>query len=627
VIVGFRNSDDISECLTALSRATAEPSFDIFICENGGRESFHQLSEVLTGPQGPCEINSGDLPKSPISPSERFVDIKCCALRGRSSQVRIAFAAENLGYAGAINAWIRQLLDVPDWDGIWILNPDCKPAPEALYALAQRSIKGNKGMVGSTILRTQDLSRVYCRGGHHWRKFITKLAIIGANEPVYERFDLETIEAALDVISGASMYVTRACIEKIGLMDERFFLYYEDADWSLRAKVCGLGYASASLVPHKGGTSIGSARKRANRSELSVFLESRNRIHFMRKHFFSFVPLGLMMSIVFAVQFLLAGAPRNFWAALMGLAAALKGNVGPPLDRPEFYELFADTAAGDGAAAVAYASAGKTRENRRLDHHAASLGHLPDGRGRGAEKNVPGYLAADQQTATRTDPNARELVLNLHGIGTPPGGLDNNNSRYWLTRQAFTTLLESVMVARAKSKIPIFITFDDGNASDAVIALPELAKRGLKAAFFICANRIGTAHYLDRVAIADLVAAGMEIGTHGMDHRDWARLDETMLNVEVSVARQRIEDVCGMAVTKAAIPFGSYNRRVLKRLRRDRFECVYTSDNALARSGAWLKPRATADNTWLKADIKLTNILSRQDPLLVKAKMLYKSLR
>ena len=324
------------------------------------------------------------------------------------------------------------MLDVPDWEGIWILNPDCKPAPEALCALVQRSIKGNKGMVGSTILRTQDLSRVYCRGGHHWRKFITKLEIIGANEPVDERFDLETIEAALDVISGASMYVTRACIEKIGLMDERFFLYYEDADWSLRAKVCGLGYASASLVPHKGGTSIGSARKRANRSELSVFLESRNRIHFMRKHFFSFMPLGLMMSIVFAVQFLLAGAPRNFWAALMGLAAALKGNVGPPLDRPEFYELFADAAAGDGAAAVAYASAGKTRVDRGLDHHTASLGHLPDGRGRGAEKNASGYLAADQQTATKTDPNARELVLNLHGIGTPPEGHGNNNSRYWL---------------------------------------------------------------------------------------------------------------------------------------------------------------------------------------------------
>ena len=235
------------------------------------------------------------------------------------------------------------------------------------------------------------------------------------------------------------------------------------------------------------------------------------------------------------------------------------------------------------------------------------------------------FRAADQQTATKT--SALELVLTMHGIGTPPDGIDNNNSRYWLNRQAFTTLLESIVVANATSNIPIFITFDDGNASDAVIALPELAKRGLKATFFICASRIGAVHYLDRIALADLVAAGMEIGTHGMDHRDWARLDETTLNIEVSEARQRVEEVCGMAVTKAAIPFGSYNRRVLKRLRRERFEMIYTSDNTFARSGAWLRPRVTVDNTWLKADTRLKTILSRPTPLLVKAKMLYKSLR
>lgn len=236
------------------------------------------------------------------------------------------------------------------------------------------------------------------------------------------------------------------------------------------------------------------------------------------------------------------------------------------------------------------------------------------------------FRAADKQAVTKT--TALELVLNMHGIGTPPDGIDNNNSRYWLNRQAFTTVLESIVVAKAKSNIPIFITFDDGNASDAVIALPELAKRGLKAAFFICANRIGAAHYLDRAAVADLLTAGMEIGTHGMDHRDWAGLDEITLDAEVGEARQRVEEVCGMAVTKAAIPFGSYNRCVLKRLRRERFEMVYTSDNTFARSGAWLKPRVTVDNTWLKADIKLTNILSRPGhPLLVKAKMFYKSIR
>jgi peptidoglycan/xylan/chitin deacetylase (PgdA/CDA1 family) len=237
------------------------------------------------------------------------------------------------------------------------------------------------------------------------------------------------------------------------------------------------------------------------------------------------------------------------------------------------------------------------------------------------------YLVARQQTAT--EPSALQIVLNLHGIGSPPDGADNVSSRYWLTRQLFTTLLENIVVEGAKSKIPICITFDDGNASDAVIALPELTKRGLKAAFFLCANRIGASHYLDRIAIADLVAAGMEIGTHGMDHRDWTGVDESTFYLETSEARRRIEDMCGISVTKAAIPFGSYNRRVLKGLRREPFECVFTSDNTFAQSDAWLKPRFKIDNTWREGD--MASILSREKSRTKRfydaARMLYKSLR
>ena len=161
-----------------------------------------------------------------------------------------------------------------------------------------------------------------------------------------------------------------------------------------------------------------------------------------------------------------------------------------------------------------------------------------------------------------------------------------------------------------------------------MIALPELAKRSLKAAFFICARRIGAPHYLDRNALADLLAAGMEIGTHGMDHRDWRKLEEAALDAELGEARRRIEDICGTGVAKAAIPFGSYNRRVLKRLRRERFECVYTSDRGLARSKAWLKPRNTIDGTWLEADIK--RVVAANPPLKARlrhnAAMLYKRL-
>ena len=110
-----------------------------------------------------------------------------------------------------------------------------------------------------------------------------------------------------------------------------------------------------------------------------------------------------------------------------------------------------------------------------------------------------------------------QLILGLHGIGSPHHGVtDDDAPFYWVSRQAFVSLLQTIAVTREGSKLPVAITFDDGNESDALIALPELAKRNLKAIFFVVAARIGLPHYLDRAALRDLVSAGMEIGSHGM---------------------------------------------------------------------------------------------------------------
>lgn len=98
----------------------------------------------------------------------------------------------------------------------------------------------------------------------------------------------------------------------------------------MRAKPYGLGYASNSIVHHTGGTTIGSARLRAERSQLSVYLTSRNRIHFVRMYWRRFLPLAYLLGFAYAISYLFARSPKNFTAALSGLLAGVRGETGRP---------------------------------------------------------------------------------------------------------------------------------------------------------------------------------------------------------------------------------------------------------------------------------------------------------
>lgn len=336
-IVGFRNPEDIKDCLWALSKSSPEPSFDVFICENGGERSFLLLIEALLGRTGPCE-----------EAGERDLVVqgwRCCSgvrrlrMRGRSSRVWVACATENLGYAGGINLWLEQLLHIPSWQGAWILNPDTQPSATALAELVRRARVANKGMVGSTILDVNQPHKVHCRGGIHWQKWITRPVMIGFGEPADAGCDLRAIEAALDCPSGASTYVTRECIAKIGLMDESYFLFSEDLDWGVRAKRYGLGYASASVVLHKRGTTTGSAARPSNVPRFSVYLQHRNAVRFVRKHFPLTLPICVVITFLYALRYLLRRAPQNFIAVMHGMVAGLKGETGPPIHYPDFARL------------------------------------------------------------------------------------------------------------------------------------------------------------------------------------------------------------------------------------------------------------------------------------------------
>jgi N-acetylglucosaminyl-diphospho-decaprenol L-rhamnosyltransferase len=101
-------------------------------------------------------------------------------------------------------------------------------------------------------------------------------------------------------------------------------------DWGLKAKSLGLGYASASIVAHKRGTTTGSSSRSGSLSRLSVYLQHRNAIHFVRKHFPWTLPLRVCVSLLYAFRFLLRQAPQSSLATLEGIVAGLKGETGQP---------------------------------------------------------------------------------------------------------------------------------------------------------------------------------------------------------------------------------------------------------------------------------------------------------
>lgn len=182
-----------------------------------------------------------------------------------------------------------------------------------------------------------------------------------------------------------------------------------------------------------------------------------------------------------------------------------------------------------------------------------------------------------------------ESVINVcfHGIGTPARELEPGEAPYWISVDTFQRVLDDLTTWPK----PVRISFDDGNASDVEIGLPALLSRGLEADFFVLAGRFGGRGSLDEPAVKELVAAGMTVGTHGMNHIPWRGLDPATNKAELVDARAMIAAVTGTTVDTAACPLGRYDRRLLGGLRTLGYRRVFTSDRRAADPNAWLQPR------------------------------------
>ena len=80
-----------------------------------------------------------------------------------------------------------------------------------------------------------------------------------------------------------------------------------------------------------------------------------------------------------------------------------------------------------------------------------------------------------------------------------------------------------------------------------------------------------------------MLDAGMAVGSHGWAHRDWRRITDAEAQQELADAHRVLSELTGHTVSRVAIPFGSYDRHVLRRLRLVKVSRACTSDGGRAR--------------------------------------------
>jgi N-acetylglucosaminyl-diphospho-decaprenol L-rhamnosyltransferase len=323
-IVSTNEAHNIVGCLTSLAGST-HGTFRVVICENGGGEGFQRTVGALAALDIFRPVIAPDATSAAASPcpSAEF------ELLPGGQRVTVLRAPRNLGYAGGVNACIAAA-GKSGWDAIWVLNPDTFPEPEAMAALVERQAAGAYGIVGSRLVFVAS-GLVQTWGGIEWRPWLGRGRLLGWNQPADAVPDSAEIERRFGFISGASMFVTRAYIETVGVMDDDFFVYDEDVEWCLRRGSFKLGYAHGSVVRHIHGATSGSSLNKAVRSRFNLYLTERNRVLLARKRFGRWWGLVALLALAQTAEHLVrVRSLRQFRIALHGWWAGMCGETGVP---------------------------------------------------------------------------------------------------------------------------------------------------------------------------------------------------------------------------------------------------------------------------------------------------------
>lgn len=280
VVLNWNNAVDTIACLDSIFKLTCG-AFKIIVCDNASKDSsYNDIKEALIANQ---YLNNKSLVELNKHESE------CYCIPSDEDGLYLIQTGDNLGFAGGNNVGVRFALNQKDAKFIWLLNNDTEVEPNSLSHLVAKAESDSRiGICGSKLVYYHNRDFLQGVGGIYnpWLATTSHYKGMSLSSDIIDERDAEK---NIDYIIGASMLLTVDFIKKVGLMNEEYFLYYEELDYCFRARNAGynLGIASKSVVYHKEG-----ATTSQDKGIVGDYYSVKNRLKFTKnfnKKYYIFV--------------------------------------------------------------------------------------------------------------------------------------------------------------------------------------------------------------------------------------------------------------------------------------------------------------------------------------------------
>lgn len=238
--------------------------------------------------------------------------------------INVIRSKENLGFAGGNNLGIKAAHS----KYLYLINNDTEFKPFSIAPLIARLESSEKiGMVCPKIRFFEPPCPIQFAGYTPLSKITLRNRSIGFGENDNGQYNTAH---ATPYAHGAAMLIKREAIEKVGLMPEDYFLYYEELDWSMMFRYAGyeIWYEPAADIFHKESQATG------QNSPLRTFYITRNRLLFVKRNgrglykILSYIYIICIASLYGIIKNMLSHRTDLAHATVQGVKAFLKGEKG-----------------------------------------------------------------------------------------------------------------------------------------------------------------------------------------------------------------------------------------------------------------------------------------------------------